>query len=243
MDKKDLFMDRIEGVDKREIGGLFDAIAPEYDFLNHLLTLNIDRLWRRKAVMATGERASLWLDLACGSGDMALEAVKRKRAERVVGVDLSENMLLSGRKKVEKRGLQQRISLQRGDCCDLAFGDATFEVVSCGFGVRNFYDTDKGFAEMFRVLKPGGRLAILEFAYPENAFIRFFYDFYFNRILPFAGRLISRNKTAYRYLPESVKGFFWGEEFAERLRKAGFEQVAYRKLCFGICDLYTGVKR
>lgn len=236
-------MDRIEGVDKREIGGLFDAIAPEYDFLNHLLTLNIDRRWRRKAVMATGNVAGSWLDLACGSGDMALEAVRRERAKNVMGVDLSEKMLQIGRDKVAKKGLQERICLQKGDCCELEFADGSFDVVSCGFGVRNFYDADRGFAEMFRVLKPGGRLVILEFAYPENAFIRFFYDFYFNHVLPLTGRLISRNKTAYRYLPESVKGFFWGEEFTERLRKAGFEQVAYRKLCFGICDLYTGVKK
>ena len=236
-------MDRIEGVDKREIGGLFDAIASDYDFLNHLLTLNIDRLWRKKAVRTTGEVAEAWLDLACGSGDMALEAVKRKRAKKVIGVDLSDKMLQIGRDKIAKKTLQKRISLQKGDCCELEFADESFDVLSCGFGVRNFYDTDKGFAEMFRVLKHGGRLVILEFAYPENAFIRFFYDFYFNRVLPLAGRLISRNKTAYRYLPESVKDFFWGDEFTERLRKAGFEQTAYRKLCFGICDLYTAVKK
>lgn len=225
--------------EKNNIGALFDRIAYSYDKLNHLLSFNIDKRWRRIAVKQLVPCQNL-LDVAIGTADLAIEMVKQGKAQLVTGIDLSTEMMKIGAKKVKKAHLQEQISFTEGSALALPYPDGHFDAVTCAYGVRNFSDLNQGLREMRRVLKPGGQLMILEFSYPKNKIIVWFYDLYFSHILPKIGKWLSHDKTAYDYLNRSVKNFIWGEEMAERLRAAGFSGVHYRSLSMGITTVYEG---
>lgn len=197
-----------ENSKKTRVREMFDSIAPRYDLLNHLLSFGVDRLWRRRmvGVVAAGTPAAI-LDVAAGTGDVAVALARRLPAARITGIDLSGEMLAVGRGKVARRGLCDRIELVQGDAEQLPFPDGTFDAVTIGFGIRNFGSIEAGLAEAFRVLRPGGRLCILEFSTPRGRCFGLLYRFYFHRILPLVGRLISKDDSAYTYLPESVDHF------------------------------------
>lgn len=224
--------------EKKNIGGLFDRIAGTYDTLNHLLSLNIDRSWRKKTA-AMLKPCHRLLDVAIGTGDLALEIMRQKKAEQIQGLDLSQEMMRIGAEKVERAGLKDSIAFELGSALDMPYGDAEYDALTCAYGVRNFSDLDKGLHEFHRVLKPGGQLAILEFSYPTNPIIRWGYDLFFSHILPLVGRLVSNDRTAYSYLNRSVKEFIWGEEMVAHIKAAGFKDVKYRPLTFGITTIYT----
>lgn len=226
--------------EKQHIGQLFDRIAGTYDGLNHGLSLNIDRLWRRKTVAAMTPAAQV-LDVAIGTADLTIEMLRRGKAEQVTGLDLSKGMMALGEEKVN-RLYPGSVSFVYGDALQMPFDDASFDAVTCAFGCRNFSDLDAGLKEMHRVLKPGGQLLILEFSYPSNRFVRACYDIYFTHVLPRVGRLFSRDKTAYTYLNRSVKSFCWGESFVRHLHDVGFREESFVPLTFGIATLYTARK-
>lgn len=227
--------------EKREIGALFDRIAGTYDGLNHGLSLNIDKRWRRKTVqrMATSGHV---LDVAIGTADLTIEMLRQGKAQRVTGIDLSEQMMAVGKSKVERKKSKDKVSFVFGNAQKMPFEEASFDGVTCAYGCRNFSDLDAGLKEMYRVLKPGGQVTILEFSYPKNPFIRWVYDLYFSHILPFVGRIVSRDKTAYSYLNKSVKHFCWGEAFVKHLTDAGFKDAQFTPLTFGITTIYTAHK-
>ena len=221
---------------------MFDNIAPKYDFLNHFLSFGIDKAWRRKAIrLLMKKRPENILDVATGTGDFAIEALKTG-AQEIIGVDISEEMLAVGRAKVKDLGIGNRITLQKGDSEELTFPDCSFEAVTVAFGVRNFENLSKGIDELHRVLKPGGVVCILEFSKPARFPVKQFYGFYSFYILPFFGRLFSKDNSAYRYLPESVEGFPDGEEFLSVLIKSGFSQTLQYRLTFGVATIYIGTK-
>lgn len=228
-------------MNKSDIGSLFDRIAGSYDGLNHTLSLGIDRSWRRRAVKGMAEADNV-LDVAVGTADLAVELLRRGKAHRVTGIDLSEKMMEIGRKKLSRKGLSDRALLMQASALEMPFEDGVFDAVTCAYGVRNFSDLDAGLREMQRVLRSGGELMILEFSYPSNPIIRFFYDLYFSNIMPFVGHLVSRDKSAYKYLNKSVKGFIWGEEMCARLVDAGFNDVTFKPLTFGISTVYRARK-
>ena len=220
---------------------MFDGIAGTYDLLNHLLSAGVDILWRRWTIDALELKAGCWiLDLATGTGDLGLEAAARDSGVRVVGADLSRPMLRLGTRKKEKRPGQ--LFFLCGDAERLPFSDARFQAVTIGFGVRNFSDLATGLREIYRVMRPGGRLAILEFSRPRAFLLRRVYFFYFKYILPGIGRLVSRNPRAYRYLYESVMDFPEGDAFLRRLARAGFVEPEERRFSFGIATLYMARK-
>jgi len=234
-------------LDKREarIRGMFGAIAPSYDLLNHLLSLNIDRWWRwrtTKLIAPSGEGPIL--DLCTGTGDLAL-AYDRAAGGRVpiVGADFCHEMLCRAVSKTVRRRAADRLRYVEADAQRLPFPDALFQITTVAFGLRNVTDTDRGIAEMVRVTKPGGRVAILEFSQPRQWLFGRLYRFYFRRILPFIGQTLSRSKdSAYTYLPASVMEFPDGEALAERLRGHGLKEVTWRPFTFGIATLYVGVR-
>jgi demethylmenaquinone methyltransferase/2-methoxy-6-polyprenyl-1,4-benzoquinol methylase len=221
---------------------MFDSISKRYDFLNHFLSLGIDRGWRKKAVKELEQlRPKLILDMATGTGDLALEALKLN-PDKIIGVDLSEGMLEVGRKKISAIGKSEVIEMHKGDSERLSFEDNTFDACTVGFGVRNFEHLDQGLKEIYRVLKPGAKFVVLEFSKPKVFPVRQVYNLYFNTILPFWGRYISKSQSAYNYLPESVRHFPDGEVFIRHLKDTGFRDTTGRALTFGICSIYTGVK-
>ena len=246
---------------------MFDSIAGDYDSLNHILSLDIDKIWRKKALKQIVDAHSpvKVLDLACGTGDFSIAIAKalirpHKPATElasaqgastvtaapsighVIGVDLSEGMLAVMREKVRKAGLDDIISIEEGDGEALRFPDNTFDRVTIAFGIRNFEDRPKGLKEMLRVLKPGGRLVILELSRPENKVIRWLYDLYFLHILPKIGGKVSGDKAAYAYLPASVAAFPGKKEFTATMRSAGFHTVNHKAFTLGVCRMYTGKK-
>lgn len=230
--------------EKQHIGQLFDRIAPTYDGLNHGLSLNIDRLWRRKTV-ALMPPAPHVLDVAIGTADLTIEMLRRGKAEHVTGIDLSDAMMEIGKSKVDRliANSQKPIAeFIHANAQHMPFSDASFDGVTCAFGCRNFSDLDAGLREMNRVLKPGGQVTILEFSYPSNRLVRWAYDFYFTHILPLVGRLVSKDKTAYTYLNRSVKSFCWGEAFVQHLHDAGFTNEHFLPLTLGIATVYTAQK-
>ncbi len=228
---------------KEGIRKLFDNIAPDYDRLNHILSLNIDKGWRRKAVkeIIDSEQPMTILDVACGTGDFTIE-IARKAAggSRVTGIDLSEGMMKIGREKIKKAGVEAE--MVQGDCEALPYDEGTFDRISVGFGVRNFEHLDVGLKEMCRVLKTDGKLVVLELSVPSNGFVRWCYKLYFLKILPAVGGWISGDRGAYEYLPASVLKFPAPEKFMEMMRKSGFKEVRHRSLTLGICRMYVGVK-
>ena len=227
--------------EKQHIGQLFDRIAGTYDSLNHLLSLNIDRCWRRQAVKMLRPAANV-LDVAIGTADLTIELLRRQKAKQIIGIDLSRNMMAIGEKKVAKLGYSSQVCFDYGSAQQMPYPDNSFDTVTCSYGVRNFANMDEGLHEMYRVLRSGGELMILEFSYPTTPFICWAYDLYFSHILPFIGNLFSRNKGAYNYLNRSVKNFPYGEAFCEHLRQAGFTDVTAKPLTFGVSTIYFGSK-
>jgi demethylmenaquinone methyltransferase/2-methoxy-6-polyprenyl-1,4-benzoquinol methylase len=227
---------------KEQVAKMFDAIASRYDFLNHFLSLGIDIVWRKIAVQEISKvNPKIILDIATGTGDLAIEA-SRLNPTKVVGVDISNNMLDVGRDKMIKKSLDKLIDMQYGDSENLSFEDNTFDAVTAGFGVRNFENLDKGLSEMCRVMKINGKLAILEPAEPTIFPFKQFYGLYFKIILPFLGKLFSKDSSAYTYLPESVAAFPSRNAFIKELEKAGFKEPKFKPLTFGIAALYTATK-
>jgi len=227
---------------KAQVAEMFDNISPRYDFLNHFLSLGIDILWRKKAVKELkGIKPKYILDIATGTGDFAIEALSLK-PEKIIGVDISEGMLSFGRKKLARRKLNDKIELRMGDSEKLLFDDNTFDAVIVAFGVRNFENLEKGLRDMLRVLKPGGKVVVLEFSKPTKFPMKQLYNLYFKYILPIIGRLISKDRAAYTYLPESVKAFPDGPLFIDILERVGFKETLCKPLTFGISSIYTGTK-
>lgn len=219
---------------------MFDAIADRYDLLNRVLSGGIDQLWRRSAVkLLRDERPGAILDLATGTADLAIMA-SELRPERIVGLDLSAEMLRVGREKVRRRGLQDLIELVEGDAERMPFDDGSFDAILVAFGVRNFGDLDRGLGEMSRVLRPGGSAVVLEFSHPTIFPVKQLYAFYSRHILPRVGGAVSGDAGAYRYLPDSVAAFPDGEEMLARMRSAGFGDLRARRLTFGIATIYAG---
>ncbi len=228
---------------KENVAGMFNRIARYYDFLNHFLSLNRDVIWRKKAIdELISDRHKTILDVATGTGDLAIEA-SRLTPVRIIGIDISENMLELAREKISKRQLSHIIEIQKGDSENLSFADESFDAVTVAFGVRNFENLEKGLSEMLRVLKKGGRVVILEFSMPSNFPVKQIFSFYFRNILPLVGKIISRDAFAYRYLPNSVKEFPYGKDFIDMLKRVGFSSLVQKPLSLGICSIYTGVKK
>jgi demethylmenaquinone methyltransferase/2-methoxy-6-polyprenyl-1,4-benzoquinol methylase len=229
--------------DKSAIGSMFDDIAFRYDFLNHLLSFGIDRLWRKKAIAVISEihKNPRILDVATGTGDLAVAAMKLD-PEHITGIDISLKMLESGREKIRKKGLSGKIDFLEGDSENIPFNDGSFDVAMVSFGVRNFSDRLKGLSEMKRVLNEKGMIMVLEFSRPEHFPFKQIYSVYFTILLPVIAKLFSMNRVAYRYLPDSVMQFPGDEQFMELLKSAGFSGVNQRKLTGGIACIYTGFK-
>ena len=229
---------------KEKIESMFDSIAGDYDKLNHIMSLDVDKSWRKRALkeIVDGYGPLEVLDLACGTGDFSITIAKASDEVKVTGVDLSEGMLAVMADKVDRQGLGGRIFFEQGDGENLRFTDGTFDRVTIAFGIRNFEDRLKGLREMFRVLKPGGRLVLLELSRPENKVIRWLYDIYFLRIMPVIGGKVSGDKAAYAYLPASVKTFPGKKEFSAMMAHAGFNNVRHKAFSLGICRMYTGDK-
>lgn len=231
-----------EGSKKEQVARMFDNISGSYDLLNHLLSLNIDKLWRRKAVRLLRKyKPSMILDVATGTGDFAVELLKLAPLQ-VRGIDISAGMLEVGRKKIHKKGMADQIRLELGDAEALVFPDGFFEAVTVAFGVRNFENLQKGLSEIRRVLKPGFPLVVLEFSKPRAFPMKQLYRFYFSTILPGIGKAISRDANAYTYLPKSVQSFPEGKGFLDILRQAGFSKLEEHRLSFGIATIYIAEK-
>ena len=224
---------------KQQVATMFNNVAGTYDFLNHFFSVGIDKLWRRKLVNLIGiNRPKLILDVATGTADLAI-AETRLQPDKIIGVDISEKMLDVGREKIKK---YPNIELQTGDSENLQFPENTFDAVSVSFGVRNFENVPAGLSEMRRVLKPKGKVFILEFSKPSNWLVQKLYYFYFCNVLPFVGKLISKDAHAYTYLPESVRLFPDGQKFVELLQQAGYKNIECKPLTFGISTIYIGEK-
>lgn len=227
---------------KEQIAAMFNSIAPKYDFLNHTLSFGIDKIWRRKAIrLISGCSPETILDVATGTGDFAIAAMKTG-ARKITGIDISSEMVAVGQEKIRKMELEERIILMTGDSEDIHFPDQSFDVATVAFGVRNFENLSRGLDELFRVLKQGGSLCVLEFSNPRNPIVRFGYRFYSKNLMPWFGRLISGDKSAYTYLPESVEEFPDGEKFITFMRESGFVQITEFRLTFGIASIYIGKK-
>jgi demethylmenaquinone methyltransferase/2-methoxy-6-polyprenyl-1,4-benzoquinol methylase len=224
---------------KEQIAEMFNDIAYRYDFLNHFMSMGIDIQWRKKALRKLKDlQPKKMLDVATGTGDFAIMAHKMLQPNSITGIDISEGMLSHGREKISKLGLGDKITLELGDSETISFPDQTFDAITVAFGVRNFENLEKGLSEMLRVLKPGGKLVILEFSNPTAFPIKQFYNLYFRYITPLLGKWIARSKAAYSYLPESVKAFPQGQVMCNILTNTGFQAVTCKKLTFGISSIY-----
>lgn len=222
---------------------MFDNIAPTYDVLNHRLSGDIDKRWRRKAIAQLAPfRPQKLLDIATGTGDFALLAARMLQPQQLIGADISEGMMAVGRQKVQRQGLEKIISFRREDCMQLSFADGSFDAVTAAFGIRNFKDLDTCLRELHRVLRPGGHLSIVELSAPVRPPMSWFFKIYSHTLLPLYARMVSKDKSAYRYLISSIEAFPQGEEMTQILRKAGFEQVTFRRLTFGVCTMYLATK-
>lgn len=227
---------------KEQVAKMFDNISGRYDFLNHFLSLGIDIGWRKQAIRQLASlQPKLILDVATGTGDFAIEAL-RLNPDQVIGVDISEGMLAVGRKKMKDRKIDDRIALRSGDSENLPFEENKFDALIVAFGVRNFENLEKGLAEMLRVVRPGGKVVILEFSKPTKFPFKQLYNFYFKFVLPKIGQWVSKDNAAYTYLPESVEAFPDGAGFLDILNRLGYKNIACKPLTFGISSLYTGTK-
>lgn len=230
-----------DGSKREQVERMFDAISPKYDLLNRVFSMGIDQGWRRQVIrMVAQEPVEKLLDVATGTADLAILA--SKVAGHVTGVDISDGMLAYGRVKIEEKGLKQRITLQQADSTALPFADGSFDAVTVAFGVRNYEDLERGLREMLRVLRPGGRLFVLEFSKPTRTPMRQLFRFYFHRVMPTIGRSVSKDSAAYTYLPKSVDAFPEGEDFLKVLRGAGGRECSAEALTGGIASLYIARK-
>ena len=232
-----------QGTKAQQVEQMFDNIAPTYDTLNHRLSWNIDKGWRRKAIKQLMPFSpKTLLDVATGTGDFAIQACQMLDGVHVKGIDISEGMMDVGRQKVRQMGLTERIAFEREDCTSLSYPDASFDAVTAAFGIRNFADLDKGLQEMCRVLRKGGHLSIVELTTPITFPMRQLFHVYAHTVLPVYGRLISRDSSAYSYLTKTIEAFPQGERMVDILLKAGFAEASFRRLTFGICTMYFATK-
>ncbi|MDQ3551570.1 MAG: bifunctional demethylmenaquinone methyltransferase/2-methoxy-6-polyprenyl-1,4-benzoquinol methylase UbiE [Bacteroidota bacterium] len=228
---------------KKQVGDMFDSIAGRYDFMNRFLSAGIDRSWRKKAIQLFKEdMPDNILDVATGTADMSIMAYKMLKPNKITGIDISEKMLDVGRQKIEKEGLTKFIELQGGDGETINFNDKTFDAVMVAFGVRNFENLEKGLSEIFRVLKPGAKLVVLEFSKPKIPGIRTLYNFYMTVLAPQIAGLFKQNKKAYQYLNKSAKAFPDRKHFITILKNIGFSDTFFKPLSLGICCIYVGRK-
>jgi demethylmenaquinone methyltransferase/2-methoxy-6-polyprenyl-1,4-benzoquinol methylase len=232
-----------EGEKAKQVEQMFDNIAPTYDKLNHRLSWDIDRGWRRKAIMQLApHKPQDLLDIATGTGDFAILAAEMLHPKRLIGSDISEGMMEIGRQKVKERGLDSIITFERQDCLALSYPDEQFDAVTAAFGIRNFADLDQGLREMQRVLRKGGHLSIVELTTPVSFPMKQLFKIYSHTVLPIYGRLISRDASAYSYLTRTIEAFPQGERMVEILTRAGFSQARFKRLTFGICTMYLATK-
>jgi demethylmenaquinone methyltransferase/2-methoxy-6-polyprenyl-1,4-benzoquinol methylase len=228
---------------KEQVADMFNSIAYRYDFLNRFLSAGIDVWWRKKAIQQLQKIApEKVLDVATGTGDVAIMTYRMLKPEKITGIDISEGMLELGRKKIEKLGLSNTIELQKGDSEVIRFEENSFDAITVAFGVRNFQNLEKGLSEMYRVLRPGGKLVVLEFSKSKNKLLSAPFNFYMNVVTPAIGKIFSKNKDAYTYLNHSVQAFPEGQTFLTIMHEAGFTQTYLKKLSFGICTIYCGSK-
>lgn len=228
--------------EKANIKAMFDDIAPTYDKLNHILSLGIDNVWRRKAARyIESTQPGMTLDISCGTADSSI-ALAKCGVNNIVGIDISEGMLAVGRKKVASLGLSDKITLCHGDGENLEFEDGSADAVLVAFGIRNFEDIISGLKEIWRVLSKGGVLIVLELSVPHNSIMRFLYNLYFKNMTPFIGKIISGNNYAYHYLPDSVNNFYAPKEFMNIMIQCGFEEVRQKALSLGLCRMFSGRK-
>ena len=232
-----------EGKKTEQVERMFDNIAHAYDKLNHTLSLGIDRSWRKKAIAWLRPfQPQRMMDVATGTGDFAILACRKLQPAELIGTDISEGMMNVGREKVKKEGLSDKISFAREDCTSLSFADNDFDAITVAFGIRNFEDLDKGLSEMCRVLQPGGHLVILELTTPDRFPMKQLFSIYSKVVIPLLGKLLSKDNSAYRYLPDTIKVFPQGEVMKGVIARAGFSEVNFKRLTFGICTLYTATK-
>ncbi len=233
-----------DGVEKaQQVEQMFNNIAPTYDKLNHRLSWNIDKGWRKKAIRSLKPfEPKVLLDIATGTGDFAILAAQMLHPDKLIGADISEGMMAIGREKVKTAGLQQVISFEKEDCTNLSYPEASFDAVIAAFGIRNFANLDKGLAEMCRVLKPGGHLSIVELTSPVSFPMKQLFHIYSHTVLPIYGRLISKDTSAYSYLTKTIEAFPQGELMVRILKDAGFKQAEFKRLTFGICTMYFATK-
>ena len=232
-----------EGEKAQQVEQMFDNIAPTYDTLNHRLSWDIDRGWRKKAIKQLAPyKPQTMIDIATGTGDFAIMAAQMLKPQQLVGADISEGMMDIGRKKVKAQGLDHIISFAKEDCLALSYADASFDAVTAAFGIRNFADLDKGLSEMCRVLKPGGHLSIVELTTPVSFPMKQLFHIYSHTVLPVYGRLISKDTSAYSYLTKTIEAFPQGERMQDILRRAGFKDASFKRLTFGICTMYFATK-
>ena len=226
-----------------QVEQMFDNIAPTYDTLNHRLSWDIDKSWRKKAIRQLEPfHPQTMLDIATGTGDFAILSAEMLHPQRLVGADISEGMMEIGRQKVAQKGLQDIISFAKEDCLSVSYSDETFDAVTAAFGIRNFADLDKGLCEMCRVLKTGGHLSIVELTTPVSFPMKQFFHIYSHSVLPIYGRIISKDTSAYSYLTKTIEAFPQGEQMVEILKRAGFREALFRRLTFGICTMYFATK-
>lgn len=232
-----------EGEKTTQVEQMFDNIAPAYDTLNHRLSWEIDKGWRKKAIhqLAPYQPQAI-LDIATGTGDFAILSAEMLKPARLVGADISEGMMEIGKKKVTEKGLQDIISFEKEDCLHLSYADNTYDAVTAAFGIRNFSNLDQGLKEMCRVLKTGGHLSIVELTTPVSFPMKQLFYIYSHTVLPVYGRLISKDASAYSYLTKTIEAFPQGEQMVEILRKAGFREATFKRLTFGICTMYFATK-
>lgn len=232
-----------EGEKKQQVSAMFDDIAPKYDFMNRFLSVGIDRSWRKKAIrLFEKDKPQRILDVATGTGDMAIRAAHMLQPKEIIGIDISEGMLEIGRQKIARLNLGTKIELLSGDSETINFADATFDAVMVAFGVRNFEHLEQGLNEIYRVLKPGGQLVVLEFSKPVIPGVRHFYNFYMKRLAPQLAHWFRQNKKAYQYLNESAQAFPDRQQFVNILKTVGYSDTSFKPLSLGICCIYTGRK-
>lgn len=232
-----------EGEKGKLVEEMFDNIAPTYDTLNHRLSWDIDKGWRKKAIrQLLLFQPKTILDIATGTGDFAILSAKELLPQRMIGIDISEGMMKIGQKKVEAEGLQHIVSFKKDDCTHLSFDDNSFDAVTAAFGIRNFQNLDQGLSEMYRVLRPNGHLSIVELTTPVSFPMKQLFKLYSHTILPVFGKLISKDTSAYSYLTNTIEAFPQGEVMLDILRKAGFKNASFKRLTFGICTMYFATK-